>query len=89
MDEKENVIEWVNGGKIATLTLNQKKYINRIRKLEIEDKNVEIIGENEDGSIVAHVPVEYIKIIPPRKISEAQKEQMRERIAKVRSDKHV
>ena len=26
--------------------------------------------ENEDGSVFAHIPISYVKISPPRKISE-------------------
>lgn len=31
---------------------------------------VKIISENEDGSIFTHIPVNYVKISPPRKVSE-------------------
>ena len=60
---RENVIEWINGQRVATVTFAQKKYINRIKRLvRIRTPGVEIVHENNDGSIVAHVPIGMIII---------------------------
>lgn len=57
----ENVIEWIVNDKIATVTLSQKKYINKVKRLaEKYPEEVKIEWENADGSIVAHLPVNAI-----------------------------
>ena len=77
----ENVIEWFKGEKRATLTLAQGRHCTRIKKLsEAHPLECEIAAENKDGSIVAHIPVNWIKINPSRNISEEQREQARERM---------
>lgn len=59
----ENVIEFTKGSKVATVTLCARRYINRVKKLADKFPNeFVILAENEDGSIVAHVPVKAIKI---------------------------
>lgn len=40
------------------------------------------------GSLCAHIPVSWIRIIPPRELSEEQKEKPRERMLAYNS-KHV
>jgi len=37
---------------------------------------VEIIVENNDGSIIAHINIRYVKICPPRKVSDEKKKQV-------------
>lgn len=54
-DIKENAIEWYTGSKTATVTFTQKKFINRIRRLQNAGEHVEIVAENADGSITAHI----------------------------------
>ena len=62
----------------VTGTFSQRKWISKIKKLaEKRPDEVEIVVENTDGSIVAHLPLSYIKISPPKKVSEEQKERMR------------
>ena len=60
---QENVLEFYKGSKVATVTLCAKRYINRVKKLAQKfPDEFEIVAENEDGSIVAHIPVRAIKI---------------------------
>jgi len=60
---QENLIEWITGSKVATVTFSQKKYVNRIKKIaEDHAKLVEIVAENEDGSITAHIPTKAIHV---------------------------
>lgn len=81
----ENCIEFLRNEKTATVTFSQRKYITKIKRLaEKYPDEVEICAENEDGSIVAHIPVKYVRISPPKKLTEEQKESLRERLAKVR-----
>jgi len=75
----ENVIEWIRGQEMATLTLTRGILINRVKKLAIErPEECQIIAENKDGSILAHVPVKWVKINPPRELSEETLQKLRE-----------
>lgn len=48
---------------------------------------MEIIVENNDGSIIAHINIRYVKICPPRKVSDEKKEAGRERFQQMWKDK--
>lgn len=78
----ECAIEWLRGDKVATVTFPcSNKYNSRIRKLAAErPEDVKIRHENKDGSIVATIPVEYIKIGPKRFVSDEQKAASAERL---------
>lgn len=79
----ENVIEWLTNDSEVTVTLSQRKYITKVKKLQEKyPDEVRIVVENKDGSVVAKLPIKYIKISAPRKVSEEQREQLRERFIK-------
>ena len=60
-DCRENAIEWYNGEDIITVTLSQKKFINKIQKLAKENPDEVIIDKiNQDGTILAHIPLKYL-----------------------------
>lgn len=60
---KENLIEWITGSDTATVTFSQKKYINRVRRLLQKCPWAgEIVAENEDGSITAHISLRAVHI---------------------------
>ena len=61
----ENVIEWVKDEKRATLSLSQRRTFTRIKELaqKYPDK-CQILAENKDGSVYAHIPTEWIRINP-------------------------
>lgn len=76
----ENVIEFIKGQKIATVTFSQRKYITRIKKLaEQRPEACQIVAENEDGSILAHIPTSWVRINPSKVMSEKEKEELVER----------
>ncbi len=77
---KENNIEWLNGQQTVTVTLSQAKFINKVKRLAEQREDVEIVAENSDGSICAHLPLKFIKISAPRQLTEEQREQARERL---------
>lgn len=78
---KENVIEWIRDESQASLTLTQGRFKSRIEKLAVERPGeCEILVRNKDGSIVAHVPISWVKIGPPREVSEEQRRQAKERM---------
>lgn len=78
---QENVISFLKDNKIATVCFSQGRYISKIKKLaEKYPEEVQITAENKDGSIVAHIPVSYIKINNlKREISDEEREMLRER----------
>lgn len=59
----ENSIEWLTGQDTISCTLSQKRLINKVRKLAKKYPDmVQIIAENEDGSIFAHLPLKALKL---------------------------
>lgn len=83
--ENENAIEFLKDQKQATGTFSQGRYISRIRKLaEQYPDECQITAENPDGTIVAHFPVRWIKINPPKELTEEQRAEIAERFKKSR-----
>lgn len=78
----ENVIEFLRGATTATISFSQGRFISKIKKLaEKYPDEVEIVAENKDGSIVAHIPTHYIKITNLKKdLSDEERETIRERL---------
>ncbi len=77
----ENVIEFLENQERATVTFSQGWYRSRIRKLAKEHpKACEIVAENPDRNIYAHIPTLWIKISPPRQFTEEQRQRMGERL---------
>lgn len=73
----ENVIEFLRDQKQATLTFSQGRYISRIKKLaESHPEECQIVSENRDGSICAHVPVSWVRIIPDRVFTDERKSEL-------------
>ena len=86
----ENVIEFLTGQRRATVTLSQERYKTKIEKLAKERPDeCKIIARNTDGTILAHVPVSWVKISPPRKVemSDERKEQLRQQLASARNNR--
>jgi len=82
----ENVIEWIRDEKRATLSLSQRRTISRVKQLaEQYPEECQIVAENKDGSVCAHVPVSWVKISPPKQVSEKQMEHARTLYAKSHS----
>jgi hypothetical protein len=85
---QENAIEFIRNSPVATVTFCQRRFITKIRKLaENEPDLVQIVYENPDGSIVAHIPVSYIHISKSRKgreMTDEEKASAAERLALAR-----
>lgn len=82
-DLKENCIEWLNGQDTISVTLSQGRYISKVRKLaEKYPDLVQILKENDDGSIFAHMPLKSLKlnIISPKELGSDEKEKLVERL---------
>ena len=81
-DCRENAIEWYNGQDTITITLSQKKFINKVLKLAEDFPNeVKIDKINEDGTLLAHIPLKYLRISRPRELSEEERKAAAERLA--------
>ena len=80
----ENVIEWLSGSDTVLVTFSQKKYVNKVKKLAETREDVVIESENKDGSILAKLPLKFIRITPTRQLTEEQRIQARERLEKYR-----
>jgi esterase/lipase superfamily enzyme len=85
-DLRENSIEWITGEKRVTITITQPRLISRVMSLsEKYPDEVEIVKVNTDGTLLAHIPLSYIKINHvERKITEEQKAQLVERLSNAR-----
>ena len=85
----EFVIEQVKGGDYAGVTVPSRTAL-KSKLLNLSEKNpddVKIIAINEDGSVYAHIPINYVKISPPRKVSDEQKKAAGERFRQMWNDK--
>ena len=83
--ENENAIEWLDSRDKATVTLHGGRLKNRVLRLAEEyPDDVEIRREPDenDGFLVAKIPVKWVKITPPRRLelTDEQKEELRERL---------
>ena len=54
---------------------------------KIWDSVLEIIKENTDGTLLAHLPLKFIKISAPRQVTDEQKEKARERFKTMHKNK--
>ena len=81
MTDKENVIEFMLDEKTATVTFTQGRYITRIKELaKKKPDECQITRTNRDGSIVAHIPVSWVRINPNMVLSDERREEMAERM---------
>ena len=82
----ENVIEWITGDDEIALTLTQRKYINKVKKLAEELDPPLLYIENEDGSVFCHLPLRYLKISKPatREMTDEQRQAAAERMRRLR-----
>ena len=81
----ENAIEFIKGSTRTTVTFSQPRYINRIKELaEKYPEDCEIVAINKNASegesICAHIPTVWVKINPPRKLTDEQKEELTKRL---------
>lgn len=62
-DLKENSIEWYTGDNMISISLTQKKYINRVKKLVEKYGDMGcVLTQNEDGSIWAKIPLRALHL---------------------------
>ena len=86
-NNNENCIEFLNNQHSITVYFCMQKWINKVKKLKEEHPDdVKILAENEDGSICARLPIKYLKISAPRKVSDEQRQAASERFKKLREE---
>lgn len=67
-DIRETAWDHIGGEKTATFSTSEKKWIREIQKLHEKFPNeVEIRYTNKDGSILVHIPADWLKIRPKKK----------------------
>ena len=87
VNNNENCVEFLNNQKTMTVSFCSQKWITKIKKLsQSNPDDVEIIAENKDGSICARLPIKYLKISTPRKVSDEQRQKASERFKKLREE---
>lgn len=85
----EFCIEWIKGSDYAGVTVPSGTALKSklMRYTQERPDEVKLIIENDDGSALFHVPVNYIKVSPPRKVSEEQRAAAGERFKKMWEEK--
>ena len=74
---RDNSVEWYTGQTIVTATFSQRKWINKLKRLAEKHPDEVTIEKEYDDCILVHMPIGYVKISPPKKVSAEQRERMR------------
>ena len=87
----EFCIEWLRSGEYAGVTTPSNTALkSKLMRLAKERANeVKVIAENKDGSAYFHIPVNYIKVSPPRQVSDEQREAAGERFRRMWEEKKM
>lgn len=89
-DLRETAVNYIVGEKIASFYTAEKSYIENIKKWSKEyPKDVIIRHVNNDGSILCQLPKSWVKIRPPRKMSEEQKNLASERFKNMWKERNI
>ena len=85
----EFCIEWIKGNDYAGVTVPSGTALKSklMRYAQERPDEVKLIAENKDGSAFFHIPINYVKVSPPRKVSEAQREAAGEWLRKMWEEK--
>ena len=89
----ETACDYLSCDKHATFCSSELKWINKILKLaeEYPDQvEIQVMPENNQGMILAHIPKRWFKIAPPRKsnMTDEQREAMAKRLADARDKRN-
>ena len=85
----EFCIEWIKGNDYAGVTVPSGTALKSklMRYAEERPDEVKLMAENKDGSALFHIPISYVKVSPPRKVSEEQKKAAGERFRRMWEEK--
>lgn len=79
----ENSIEWITGDEDVGMTISQTRWINRMNQLQRSHPDDVKIFRNEDGSIFATAPLSWVKLSPPRKLTDEHRAALSERMQSI------
>ena len=82
-------IEWTKDRNYAGVTVPSGTALKSklMRYAQERPDEVKLMAENKDGSAFFHIPISYVKVSPPRKVSEEQKKAAGERFRKMWEEK--
>ena len=85
----EFAIEWTKDRDYAGVTVPSGTALKSklMRYAKERPDEVKLMAENKDGSAFFHIPISYVKVSPPRKVSEEQKKAAGERFRKMWEEK--
>lgn len=84
---RETAWNHLAGEKIGTFYTAEPKWIKRVVVwAQKYPDDVKIIAHNKDGSVLAHITTKWLKISPPRQVSEEVRQAAAERMRKMRAD---
>ena len=85
----EFAIEWTKDRNYAGVTVPSGTALKSklMRYAQERPDEVKLMAENKDGSAFFHIPISYVKVSPPRKVSEEQREAAGERLRKMWEEK--
>lgn len=85
----EFVIEWTKDRDYAGVTVPSGTALRSklMRYAQERPYEVKVIAVNKDGSAFFHIPINYVKVSPPRKVSEEQKKAAGERFRRMWEEK--
>lgn len=85
----EFAIEWTKDRDYAGVTVPSGTALKSklMRYAQERPDEVKLMAENKDGSAFFHIPISYVKVSPPRKVSEAQREAAGERFRRMWEEK--
>lgn len=89
-DFKETVVGYIVGEKQASFCSSEKKWINKIIKLKEshpDDVHIDYYPEDNNGTLLAHIPTKWLKVSPPRQVSDEQRAAAAERLKAARESK--
>lgn len=91
---KETCFDYLDCDKYGVFSSDERKWIAKINKLKEQFPDCVVIKrtpEENDGMLIAHLPKEWMKITPPRKvnITEERRAVLIERMNLVRSQKDL
>lgn len=89
----ETAYDYLSCDKHATFCSSETKWINKILKLHEQypdQVEIQVLPENNQGMILAHIPKGWFKLTPPRKreMTEEQREAAVKRLADARSKRN-
>lgn len=83
----ENTVEWIDREDRAVITTSiDSSFYRKLSKYFEEHNDLRLVTFNDDGNVTLEVPVKWIKITPPRKVSDHLRKSASER-AKKRHEK--